>query len=61
MKEKIISQRLEELEEDNFDMEKARKAAADMDRIRKSGIFSKGKSGAEIIREWREREKMGSA
>jgi len=39
------------------DLERARRAAKSMDRIRRSGIFDKGKSGVEIIREWREKRK----
>ena len=55
---KAIIKRLEEREEDNFDTEKARKASAEMNKIRKSGIFNKGKTGTEIIREWRNKRKF---
>ena len=40
-----------------IDFERARHAAQSMDKIRRSGIFEKGKSGVEIIREWREKRK----
>lgn len=53
-----IKQQMEKFEEDNFDMEKAKKAFEDMNKIRKSGIFDMGKSSVEIIREWRNKRKF---
>jgi signal recognition particle GTPase len=44
--------------ESTFDEKRARKAARDMDRIRKSGVFGGGKTGTEIIREWRDKRKF---
>ncbi len=41
-----------------FDKERARRAARDMDRIRKSGVFSGGKTGTEIIRAWRDKRRF---
>lgn len=49
-----INKRLENMEEIN--QKKARESAKKMDEIRKSHI-DKGKTGVEIIREWRERRK----
>ena len=40
-----------------IDRKKALEAAKDIDKIRKSRIFDRGKTGAEIIREWREKRK----
>jgi hypothetical protein len=37
--------------------EKAREAFHSIEKTRKSKIFSKGKTGTEIIREWREKRK----
>ncbi len=44
--------------QDSFNEEKARKAARDIDRIRRSGIFNSGKTGTEIIREWRDKRRF---
>ena len=55
LQEQIIQQ---QQREHVFDVERARKAARDMDRIRKSGVFSGGKTGTEIIREWRDKRKF---
>ena len=54
-----LNKKLEKMKEteNSFDIEKARKAAESMDKIRESGIFNKGKTGVEIIREWREKRK----
>ena len=51
----IIQQKLVSV--DTFDFEKARKASKSMDRIRKSRVFADGKTGTEIIREWRDKRK----
>ncbi|MBU0695857.1 MAG: hypothetical protein KKE39_04950 [Bacteroidetes bacterium] len=40
---------------DSVDVGRATQAAKNMDKIRKSGIFSGGKSGTEIIRTWRDK------
>jgi len=40
-----------------IDKEKAEEAAKNMDKIAKSGVFSGGKTGTEIIREWRDKRK----
>ncbi len=55
MLRKSIAEQLEELE--SIDVGRAKRAAQNMDKIRKSKIFDKGKSGAEIIREWREKRR----
>ncbi len=47
----------EQQSEQPFDKERARRAAEHMDKLRKSGAFSKGKSSVEIIREWRDKRK----
>ena len=39
------------------DRRKAIEAAADMDKIRKSGVFDGGKTGVQIIREWRDKRR----
>ena len=50
---------LQYLENENkIDLERAKEASEDMDRIRKSGIFDGGKTGTEIIREWRNKRKF---
>lgn len=48
---------MDNIENDNFDEEKAREAAKGMDKIRESGIFDGGKTGVELIREWRDKRK----
>jgi len=40
-----------------IDSKKAEEAIRDMNRIRKSRVFSGGKTGTEIIREWRDKRK----
>ena len=40
-----------------IDRKKALEAAKDMDKIRQSGVFDGGKTGAEIIREWRDKRR----
>jgi hypothetical protein len=40
-----------------IDRKKALEAARDMDKIRKSGVFNGGKTGTEIIREWRDKKR----
>jgi len=52
---KSLVQQLEQM--NRINTEKAKKAAIDIDRIRKSGVFKGGKSGVEIIREWRNKRK----
>lgn len=56
---KCLNQKLEKMQEteNSFDVEKAKRAAEDMDRIRKSKVFDGGKTGTEIIREWRNKRK----
>ncbi len=44
--------------ESNFNYQKAKRASDDIDRIRKSGVFNNGKTGVEIIREWRNKRKF---
>ena|SRR3989344_4267974 len=50
-------QNTEQQSEQLFDKERACKAVEHMDKLRKSGAFSKGKSSVEIIREWRDKRK----
>ena len=38
--------------------EKTKKAIQEIRKIRESGIFDKGKTGVEIIREWRNKRKF---
>jgi len=54
-----LNQKLEKMKEteDSFDVEKARKAAESMDKIRKSKVFDGGKSSVELIREWRNKRR----
>ena len=52
---KAILQKIEQLE--SINESRAREAAKSIDKIRKSGIFDKGKSSAELIREWRDKIK----
>ena len=52
---KSIVERLEKTE--TIDVERARRAAKAMDRIRRSGVFDGGKTGVEIIREWRDKRR----
>ena len=50
---------IEELEKVNqVKQEQRAKALAGIDNIRKSGIFNGGKSGAELIREWRDKRRF---
>ncbi len=58
MKSKVIKQRIEKSEEGHFDIARAKKAANDIVKIRKSGIFDGGKTGTEIIREWRDKRRF---
>lgn len=55
---RILIEKVEELKEDNFDVERAKKASESADKIRKSGIFNGGKTGTEIIREWRNKRRF---
>jgi hypothetical protein len=50
-----IKQQLAELE--HIDTVRAHRALESAEHIRKSGIFAGGKTGAEIIREWRDKRK----
>ncbi len=53
---KALEEQLEK--EEVFDIQKAKKASKNMDRLRESGAFKKGaKKGVEIIREWRNKRK----
>ena len=55
---KMIEQQIEKIEEDNFDIDRAKKTSEDMNRIRKAGIFNKGRTGTEIIKDWRDKRKF---
>lgn len=56
---KALMEKVEELKEDTFDVERARRASMMMDKLRESGAFSKGKkTGTEIIREWRNKRRF---
>ncbi|PIN89381.1 hypothetical protein COU60_04480 [Candidatus Pacearchaeota archaeon CG10_big_fil_rev_8_21_14_0_10_34_76] len=52
---KALAEEAEKLHK--IDRKKALEALADADRIRKSGVFDGGKTGTEIIREWRDKRK----
>ncbi len=53
-----LNKNLEKMEsEKKFDIERARKAADNMDKIRESGVFNSERTGVEIIREWREKRR----
>ena len=52
---KTITEQIENLEK--IDYERAKEAAHSIDKLRMSGIFSKGKSSVEIIRAWRQKRK----
>ncbi len=54
-----LNKNLENLERKNssFDRERAKRAVESMDKIRKSRVFDGGKTGVEIIREWRDKRK----
>ncbi len=52
---KAILQQIEK--ERKIDFERAKRAAKEIDRIRKSRDFDKGKTSVEIIREWRNKRK----
>ena len=55
---KALAKELEKMRKYRFDIEKARNALKDMEKIRNSGIFDRGKSSVEIIREWRNKRKF---
>ncbi|MBI2631711.1 hypothetical protein HYW75_01795 [Candidatus Pacearchaeota archaeon] len=56
---KNVQQYLEQLQdEEKFDKVRAERASQDMDRIRNSKVFDGGKTGVEIIREWRDKRKF---
>ncbi|MEK6894328.1 MAG: hypothetical protein AABX10_02600 [Nanoarchaeota archaeon] len=40
-----------------IDKKRAMKAALEIDKIRKSGVFNGGKTGTQIIREWRDKKR----
>ena len=50
-----IAQQLEKVE--TIDVERARRAAKAIDKIRQSGVFDRGRPGVEIIREWRDKRR----
>jgi len=52
-----IKNKLEQLETKKFDKELAMKAFKHLEKIRESRIFSGGKSGTELIREWRDKRR----
>lgn len=52
-----IKEKLNGLDVQKIDKEKARKALLDCRMLRNSGIFKGGKTGAEIVREWRDKRK----
>ena len=52
---KILAQELDKMH--MIDRKRAMEAVKDMDRIRTSGVFDGGKTGAEIIREWRDKRR----
>ncbi len=48
----------EELEKMRYmDKKRALRAAQDSDKLRKSGVFDGGKTGTQIIREWRDKRR----
>ena len=49
--------KIEELDKRKFDKEKAKKAFLDCRILRQNNTFKGKKTGAEIIREWRDRRK----
>ncbi len=53
---KAIIRQIEENRQKN--REKMRKASESMDKIRASGVFNEGKTGTEIIREWRDKRRF---
>lgn len=52
---RALAKELEQIERINI--EKAKKAVADINRIRESRVFKGGTTGVEIIREWRNKRK----
>jgi len=58
LKELVKQQKAENIHKKEFNEEKIKKAVKDIDRIRKSGIFNGGKTGVEIIREWRDKQRF---
>jgi len=52
---KALAEEIEKIK--TLDKNRAIAAARDMDKIRKSGVFDGGKTGAEIIREWRDKRR----
>ena len=50
-----VVEKLDDLE--SIDSERAEKATQLLNELRKSKVFDKGKSGAEIIREWRDKRR----
>jgi post-segregation antitoxin (ccd killing protein) len=52
---RAIAEQIEK--EHKIDKKRAERASKMMDEIRNSGVFNKGKSSVEIIREWRNKRK----
>ncbi len=50
-----LFEKLEQLEQ--IDYGRARRAGQKMDKLRKAGLFSKGRPAGELIREWRDKRK----
>lgn len=49
--------KLEELNTIRFDKEKAKKAFINCKKLRETGVFRSRKTGAEIVREWRNKRR----
>lgn len=58
LKELIAQQKAENARKKEFDEEKIKRAVKNIDAIRESGIFDGGKTGVEIIREWRNKRRF---
>lgn len=54
---KSIAQKIEKIESNEFDREKALKATRGMDKIRALNIFKGKRTGTDIIRQWRDKRK----
>ena len=52
---KLIVEQIDKIE--RIDVLRAERAAKEMDVIRKSKVFDKGRSSTEIIREWRQKRR----
>jgi hypothetical protein len=53
---KSIKQTITQLEK--IDMQRAETAVKGIEQLRKLKVFAKGKSGTEIIREWRNKRRL---